>query len=333
MTPELKIDLSPPPAVNRVAVPPGAKVFWILKAVYPAPYGTVWVRYWEKEYDEYLDIVTASGGLLQRVRLDPSPNQKPPLSCTAHYLEPTRRRGPLLYLRSSSWHLFYAFPDGFSGFLSENSEAISQFSTVHFTQDKRGFTALNLGTKRLHWTGVSFADRKSPSEIADISEGSAPRRLPLSPTKEAARFAAAHFDRLYFLRWVTKGEKASLEVLDKTGRPLARHALRDTFGTSPRSTFLSADWADDRRKRSPVVVVRDSDMVRVYVFSDGLRTLLAVQDFNDSSSSLSATTVSFGRDKHGLLTVTESYSERGGDDGSGGSSHESSYRWTGKSFD
>ena len=244
-------------------------------------------------------------------------------------MEPTRKRGPLLYLRTSTWHLLYAFPDGFSGFFSENSAPTRLFKTVRFVPDSRGFVAPQWGKERWYWSGASFVGKAS---VPDIEEGTPPRQLRLAPTKEETRFAAVFFDRFYYLRWVTQGKKAILEVLDKSGRRLAHHALQDTFGASPRFTFLTAIWADDKRKRQPVVIVRDSDQVRVHVFTDGLRTLLAAQDFNDSSTSISATTVSFGCDKHGLLTVTESYSERGGDDGSPGASSENSYRWTGKEF-
>ena len=96
--PELKLDPSPPLAVVRVPVPAGAKVFWTLRAVYPAAYGTVWVRYSENEHDEFLEVLTGTGVLLQRLRLDPSVGQDPPLACDARYVEPTRQRGPLLRL-------------------------------------------------------------------------------------------------------------------------------------------------------------------------------------------------------------------------------------------
>lgn len=327
--PELKIDPSPPAAVGRAPVPRGGKAFWTLRAVYPAPYGSVWVRYWEADNNEYLDVLMASGMLLQRARLDPSPGTDAPVFCEALYLEPTRKRGPLLHLRTVAWHLLYVFPDGFSGFFSENSVPLHSSKTVRFVPDSRGFVGLQPGKERQPWSGVSFVEEKPGP---DISEGTAPVRLPVSPTQEETRFAAVFFDHFYYLRWVTRGKKAILEVLDKSGRRLAHHALQDTFGASPRWTFLSAIWADDKLKRQPVVIVRDSDQVRVHVFTDGLRTLLAAQDFNDLSTSISATTVSFGRDKHGLLTVTESYSERGGEDGSPGNSRESSYRWTGKAF-
>ncbi|MBB6051651.1 hypothetical protein [Armatimonas rosea] len=67
-------------------------------------------------------------------------------------------------------------------------------------------------------------------------------------------------------------------------------------------------------------------MVRVHVFPDGFTKLLCAQDFNDSSSSIAATTVEFSRDKRGLLIVSESYSEREG----GG--HTTDYFWTGHRF-
>ena len=327
--PEPKIDFVPPIAVGRAPLPKGGKAFWTLRAVYPVPYGSVWIRYWEMDNNEYLDVLTASGMLLQRARLDPSPGTDAPASCEALYLLPTRKRGLLLYLRTETWHLLYAFPDGFSGFFSENSVAIESSKAVRFVPDSRGIVGLQLGKERRYWSGISFAEGKPGPHI---SEGTAPNRLPVSPTQEKTRFAAVFFDRLYYLRWVTRGQKATLEVLDKSGRRLAHHALRDTFGASPRWTFLNAVWADDKHKRQPVVVVRDDDQVRVHVFTDGLRTLLVSQDFNDSSTSISATTVSFGRDKHGLLTVTESSSERGGEDGSPGNSSESSYQWDGKAF-
>jgi hypothetical protein len=327
--PELKVDSAPPVAVQRVSVPYSGKIFWTLRAVYPEPYSTVWVRYWESDNDEYIDILTASGQILQRVRLVTSAGQEPPVICAALYLEPRRQRGPLLYIKSSSLHHFYALPEGFSGFFSESDERIEFSQPLRFTQDHRGFVLLQLGKERRHWSGVRFAEG---TEGPDIVDGTAPVRLPLAPTKEKTRFATAIFDRVYFVRWVTKGEKAILEVMEKAGKCFARYPLRDTFGASQGWSQLSAVWVDDRRKRTPAIIVRDSDQVRVHVFGDGLRTLLAVKDFNDSSSSISATTVSFGRDKKGLLTVTEAYSERGDENGNGGDSHDTNYRWTGRDF-
>ena len=161
-----------------------------------------------------------------------------------------------------------------------------------------------------------------------------PAGFPQSRCGSTARFGKALFDRLYYLRWVSERKQTSLEVLDSRGKTLVRHPLTDSFVLDKRFISVSADWLDARRKRGPMLIACDSDQVRVHVFTDGLAKLLCTQDFNDSSSSISATTVEFGRDKRGIFTVTESYSERGDEEGNPSeNNHSTEYHWTGRGFE
>lgn len=75
-----------------------------------------------------------------------------------------------------------------------------------------------------------------------------------------------------------------------------------------------------------MLTVRNSDQLRVLVFADGMRALRAVQDFSDFSTSISSTTADLGRDRSGVLTVTETYGEAGGPD------RVTAYRWDGRRF-
>jgi hypothetical protein len=162
--PELAVDLAPPAAVKRAPLPPGTKLFWTLKAVYPAPDGTVWVRYSEREGGdspgEFFEVLTATGTLLQRAEVDTSFSANPPAGRQALYLEPVKRRGPVLYFPAGYLHYLFAFPDGFAGFLSENSVGADDGEPpLTFATDGRGLTvARRKSGERYAWTGVTFTE-------------------------------------------------------------------------------------------------------------------------------------------------------------------------------
>jgi hypothetical protein len=332
--PTLVRETSSPAALRRPPALPGAKVFWTLKATYPAPYGMVWLRYYEVGHDPYLELLNAQGQRLQQIPLSGSISEKPPLDLRALYLEPGRQRGPVLYFKTTEYHYLCVFAEGFTNFLSLNTVWIDKEEPhpLQIEPERRGTLGLKMGKDTYAWSGVSFVQNPTPSTLsADVYEGKAPLRWPLTPTREETRFAAVMFHHLYFLRWIPKGERAILEILDKSGRRIAYHNLSSSFGASPRFTTLTAMWLEEKQKRGPVLEIRESDMLELYVFSDSLRTLHALQDFSDFSNSISSTTTSFGRDKNGLLTVTESTIENEGD-GKQTAPSERNYHWNGKRF-
>ena len=313
LTPTLTLARAVPDAVRRVPLLPGHKLRWTLKAEFPAPHGAVFLRFSKpEEGDNCVDVLTAGGKRLHRLEaawLD----AVVPGGLRAEWLDPRERKGLLTSLTQPDderipRRLWLAFPDGFSGICTQSRD---------------------WGDKpKLAWNGLQFVDAASARQ-PDALDVSAP---PTLASKSATRFGATVFGkRRFLLRWTKSGERATLEVLDVRGRILGRHRLADDFSAT---TFrsLGAMWLDEKRKRGPILEARDSDSVRLHVFSDDLSRLICVQNFSDSSSSISATTVSFGRDKRGVLTVTESYSERGGEDGSGGESHDTDYVWSGRSF-
>lgn len=300
-TPTLALVSSVPEPLRRVALPPDHKVCWTLKAQFPAPHRTVFLRYSAPDDgDDQLLVLTTSGRALQRLR-DTGLERKVPRTLQALWLAPREKKGPLLQLDS----LRLAFPDGFSGLcsLSDLSDTETKFA----------------------WNGLRFVE-ESLKLAPDADTFAPPLGLPKPRYGSQRRFGAASFaGRRYFLRWTQAGRLHYLELASTSGKTLAVHRLEDGFAAAG-DTSLSALWLDDKHKHGPVLVVRDSDMVRVHVFTDGFSKLLCAQDFNESSSSISATTVEFSRDKRGQLIVYESYSEREG----GG--HTTDYLWTGDRF-
>jgi hypothetical protein len=312
-TPTLTLARIVPDAVRRAELAPGHKLRWTLKAEFPAPHGTVFLRYSEPEQgDNRLDVLTAAGKRLHRLE-DVGLGAAVPAGLRAEWLEPHARKSPLASFTQPDderkpRRFWLSFPDGFSGICTQSREWGD--------------------ATKYAWNGLRFVEAASARQ-PDAIDVSFPSAL---ASKNVTRFGAAVFGgRRFLLRWVAAGERATLEVLDVRRRLLGRHRLADDFSAT---TFrsLSAMWLDEKRKRGPILEARDSDSVRLHVFSDNLSRLICAQDFNDGSSSISATTVVFGRDKRGVLTVTESYSERGGEDGSGGESHDTDYVWSGRSF-
>ncbi|WP_309715249.1 hypothetical protein [Armatimonas sp.] len=291
-----------PAPVRRVALAPGHKLCWMLKAEFPAPHGTVFLRYSAPEDgDNELLVLTTSGKALQRLR-DTGLEKEAPKTLEALWLAPREKKGPLLQLD----HFRLAFPEGFSGLCS--------LSDLSATETK------------FAWNGLHFVEEALKS-APDADAFAPPLALPKPKYGGQIRFGAAIFGgRRYFLRFAKAGPLQFLEIATTGGKTLAVHRLESNFAGAG-DTSLSALWLDDKRKRGPVLVARDSDTVRVHVFTEGLAKLLCAQDFSDSSSSISATTVEFSRDKCGLLIVSESYSEREG----GG--HTTDYVWTGRSFE
>lgn len=314
--PTLALVSEPPDAVRRAPLPPNHKPYWTLRADFPAPDGTVFLRYSAPESgDDCLDVLTPGGKRLQRLTDTPLV-QTPPAALRARYLSPATRRGPLMdfrqpYSGDRTLHLFHlAFPDGLSGV---------------------GTLEREFGEGEHAWNGLRFVEAAAKNS-PDALDASTPALFPASLLGERTRFAVAVFGgHRFVLRWTKSGERHTLEILDPRGRRLAVHRLTDGFSAT-RFTSLSAMWLDEKRARGPVLETRDSDSVRLHVFTEGFQKLVCAQDFNDSSTSLYATTVSLRRDGRGVLTVTESYSERGGEDGSGGESHETDYVWTGRGF-
>lgn len=302
-----------PLAVRRLPVPKGYRVSGGLEAHFPAPFGTVYLRYLvHTELPARLEVVTPQGGLLQRTESRDLPD-KLPTRLSAHCLDTARKRGPLLRLLDDEWVYLWAFPDGFSGLLSLNQ-------IPHEAE------------KNHVWSGVSFVE-KGGTVGPDWCRASAPTRLPVSPYGTTVRFGAVRFETTLFLRWVSERRSTRLEVLDRSGKILARHRLTDSFTADDDFVGMTADWLDTKRKRGPVLIARTSDSVRVHVFTDGLRALVCEQDFSDFSTSISATHTVFGRDKSGLLTVSEDYSERGDEEGNPSeNNHVTDYVWKGKGF-
>ena len=333
MNPTLTLVKSPPPAVARVPLPiysqkntnynPKYVVAWFLKATFPTPDGTVYLRYCVPEKsqggDDFLEVFTPDGKRLQSLRNGPLTSQFLPARLSARWLAQREHKGLLLYFEQT-FHddkqpkpIFIAFPDGVTGFCS-----ISR-AYEH--------------NKKYVWNGLEFI-RADPTEdlgaLIFAGKFDAPRQLPPTQFGEATRFGAVFArNRRFFLRWTNQvGKRFFLEILDKSGSALARHRLPDGFDPGG----ISALWLDSKHQRNPIIETRDSDQVRLHVFSDDFQKLLCIQDFNDGSSSISATTVAFERDKRGILEVWESYSERGDEDGSGGASSSTGYRWNGHGF-
>ena len=310
--PHLSLVASPPDAIRRAPLLPGHKPCWILKAEFPAPYGTVFLRYSKPEQgDNCLDVLTAAGKRLHRLE-DVELDASVPGGLRAEWLDSRARKGPLANFTQldderKPRRFWLAFPEGFSGICTLSRE----------WDDKQKWA----------WNGLRFVEAENASQ-PDALDVSCPSAL---ASKKRTRFAAAVFGgRRFLLRWIAAGERATLEVLDVRGRLVARHRLADDFSAT---TFrLDAMWLDEKRKRGPILQTRDSDQVRLHVFSDDLSRLICAQDFSDFSTSISATSVILGRDKRDVLTVTENYSERGGEDGSGGESHDTNYFWSGRSF-
>jgi hypothetical protein len=316
--PTLVLIPNPPDAVRQAALVSGHTCRWTLKATFPAPHGTVFLRYSEPEQGEdALDVLSSAGKLLQRLRDTHLPSdllKVAPKTLGAGWLDPRTQKGPMAiftlldYEDKTPYRMWLAFPEGFVGICTLSRE----WDT----------------TKKYAWNGLEFteANERNAPAATDVSP---PPALIVPGT---TRFGAAFFGgRRFLLRWTKTGGQITLAILDSRGRLLARHRLQDDFSAT-KFTTLSAMWLDEKRKHDPILQARDSDMVRLHVFSDDFSRLICVQDFNDSSSSISATTVRFGRDKRGILTVTEIYSERTFDDGSGGESHETNYVWNGHSF-
>ncbi len=310
--------VTPPPAVQKAAFPTESapyKIWWVLKAEFPAPHGTIFVRYAAPESGvDCLDVLTPTGKRLQRLRDVPLMDKFLPVRLQGRWISPYEKKGPLITFEQrfpddkENKTLYLAFPDGFNG-----------LCTLSRAYDPR---------KKHVWDGLSFVEEADRTKTGITAERfSAPELLPPSRQRSMTGFGALmKKDRRYLLRWTSQGEKNfMLEILDKTGRVLARHRLQDDFGATS-FTFLSAMWLDEKRRRGPILEVRDSDQVRLQVFSDDFQRLLCVQDFNDGSSSLAATTVAFERDKRGILEVWENYSSSDGDHSSTG------YRWTGRAF-
>ncbi|MGC4046491.1 MAG: hypothetical protein QM758_22085 [Armatimonas sp.] len=319
-SPTLTLAKTIPDAMKHTPVLILHKVLWTLRADYPAPHGTVYLRFSVQESGEdCLDIITSQGRILQRLMDTPFSLRVPPRKLQAGWLALGRTTAPLL-----RWEqlppgenypapYFLAFPDGFAG-LCTLSEAYERKTTYA-------------------WNGIRFVEAKQKNE-PDVTICSEPRIFPKSKSSMGAqtRFAAAIYGgRRYMLRWGQTGMRYWFEVLDSKGKRLALHWLKDDLAGTSRST-LGAMWLDEKRHEGLVLEARDSDLVRLYVFTDDFGKLLCTQSFDDSSSSIAATTVSFDRDKRGLLTVSESYSERPDEEGHGGTSSETNYVWDGHSF-
>lgn len=300
-TPTLAFVSSVPEPLRRVALPPDHKLCWTLRAEFPAPHGAIFLRYSAPDDgDDELLVLTPTGKPLQRLS-DTGREKKVPKTLQALWLAPRERKGLLLQLDG----LRLAFPDGFSGLCSLSDVSATETEFV--------------------WNGLRFVEAEQRS-LPDADAFAPPLLLPKPRYGGQRRFGAAIFaGRRYFLRWTKAGPLQYLELATVSGKTLSVHRLDDGFAGAE-DTSLRALWLDSKRERGPVLVVRDSDMVRVHVFTDGFTKLLCAQDFNDSSSSIAATTVEFSRDKRGLLIVSESYSEREG----GG--HTTDYFWTGHRF-
>lgn len=329
MNPTLTLVKDLPRAVASVPLPASADdaffqrryvVHWTLKAEFPAPYGTIYLRYAEPEkWDNCLDVLTPSGKRLQRLRNVSLMDTPLPARLSGRWLAPRERKGPLLAFvqkfpnDDAPSPIYVAFPDGFAGFCS-----ISRA----YRDDKKYV-----------WNGLEFVEGDSKDDRSgSLSAGRFTAPELLAPTRlgKTTRFGAAFVkNRRYLLRWTNQGDKKFfLEILDASGRTLAQHRRPDGFDPGG----IGAMWLDSKRHRNPILQTRDSDQVRLHVFSDDFRKLLCVQDFNDGSSSIAATTVAFERDKRGILEVWENYSERGDEDGNGGASSSTSYRWNGQAF-
>lgn len=317
-TPTLTIVKTVPDAVKRAPVLIQHKVLWTLRADYPTSYGTVYLRYSTPEgRGDSLDVISPQGKIIQRLMDTPLSSRVAPRKLQAGWLTPGRNSGPVLRWEQlppdadRPDRYFLAFPDGFTGLCT--------------------LTSVYGSEPNVAWNGISFVDAKYKNE-PDVTVCSEPRIFPKSNRGAQTRFAAAIYDRKrYILRWGQTGMRYWLEVLNAKGKRLALHWLRDDFAGTSRSS-LGAMWLDEKRERGPVLETRDSDLVRLYVFNEGFTKVICTQDFNDSSSSISATTVSFDRDKRGLLTVSESYSERPDEEGHGGNSSQTNYFWNGSSF-
>ena len=294
-------DAQVPDAVKSAPLPEGIRVAWTLKAEFPTPHGTVFLRYSAPEDgDDELLVLTTSGKALQRLR-DTGWEKKAPKTLQALWLAPREKKGPLLQLD----HFRLAFPEGFSGLCSLND--------------------LSATETKFAWNGLHFVEEALKS-APDADAFAPPLSLPKPKYGGQTRFGAAIFGgRRYFLRFAKAGPLQFLEIATTSGKTLAVHRLESNFAGAE-DTSLSALWLDDKRKLGPVLVARDSDTVRVHVFTEGLAKLLCAQNFSDSSSSISATTVEFSRDKRGQLIVSENYSEREG----GG--HTTDYVWAGDRF-
>jgi hypothetical protein len=286
-------------------------VCWTLKATFPAPHGTVYLRYARPDSGEdCLDVLTPDGKRLQRL-WDAPLMDKPPVRLSARWLAPGEKKSPLVGFEQkfpdddAPKPVRIAFPDGFAGLCS--------------------LSRLYEPKKKHVWDGLQFVEGKPGALSAD--RFAAPERLPASRLGKMTGFGALLLrGRRYLLRWTGQNEKnVALEILSASGRTLIKHRLKDDFGAT-RSTSLSALWLDEKRQRGPILQTRDSDQVRLHVFSDDLQKLICVQDFDDGSSSLAATTVSFERDKRGVLEVWENYSNSDGD------SSRTGYRWSGSGF-
>ena len=316
MNPALKIPRSIPVAVERAALLPGYEKFWLLQADFPAPHGTVYVRFSRPEQgDNCLEVITGSGKFLQRL-MDCSAMKTTPQQLGASWLFPKERKGPLLLFRQrypdekEQTPMFLAFPEGFSGLCTLSRQ--------------------NFAYKPVRWNGIQF------SEAGDVSQPDA------EDIDAPLAFRRRGWESKPDLRWPFLGRIGTFCAGARTAENspgISRQVGQDPRAPSAERRLWRdeshehrATWLDDRRKRGPILIARDSDQVRVQVFSDGFQKLLCAQDFNDSSTSIYATTVALLRDKHGILTISEDYSERGGEDGSPGSSHSTGYVWNGRGF-
>ena len=332
--PTISLVTTLPDAVRRVALPTGYKISGTLRAEFPPPYGAVYLRYathadnnLTHADNNLLEVITPSGTLLQHL-VDTAIKVNPAfLHANPSWLAPQNQqeqKGPVIAFRQELLaqdkkpyqHEFrLSFPDGFSHLCT-----LSDWPT---TGEK--------GEPQHVWNGLGFVEETEEGK-PDADDFSPPTILPKPRQGTQTRFGATVFGTSrYLLRWTRAKSRHYLEISDANGRFLCYHRLRDDFGTD-KFTTLGALWLDDKRKQDPIVLVRDSDQVRLHVFSEGFTRLLCVQDFNDSSSSIAATTVNLGRTKQGILTITESYSERGDEEGKGGDSHETDYVWDGRRF-
>lgn len=310
---ELVLDPNPPAALNRHPPSPQTRVRWVLRAAYPAPFGTVYVRYnaHVSKKQGSVDVLTPAGKLLQRSGFRETPPDK-----LSNLRATTLPNGaPLLRFADAQWNYLWAFPDGFDSLFS---------------------MSLLLKEQKPVWNGLAMVKSEKGAETGPyVTDCDVPATFAPLPQGHIARgCAAVLFEHRAFLRWVQTGNMVHVEVLNPRGRLLARQRFgtAPAFGVPPRSYFLSALWLDEKRKRGPVVEIRDSDQVLLMVWGQGLTGPLVCASFDDSSSSLSATTVSYERDKNGILEVWESYSERPDENGEGGNNHSTGYRWNGHGF-
>jgi hypothetical protein len=316
--PELKVITRCPEVVERVPLPKkDTQVLWRLVATYPAPLGTVYLRYSSKDM---LEIITPFGKLLQRLDMSADSLQATPQEPTATYLPATPARAavaqaPLLSFFNDGKLLYhFAFPDGFSGFC-----AIS-------LQDKEDATAVPST-----WNGLRFVE-KTARNNPDVLRGTVPIVFSTIQKGEVKCFASAIFDKCYLFRWVKAGKRIHLQILTPKGALLATHPLADDF-TTELGTDFTAKWLNKTRKTGPILIARTSDSIRVHVFTQGLTRLICAQDFSDFSTSLSATSANTEYDKKGFLVVTENYSEQGDEEGNPSSNnHTTMYVWNGKKF-